>query len=90
MIKKYPDNFVIGSDAVGKSSAIPFELKKFNVLLQALPKNVREKVAHLNLKSILERSSKARTAKGFGSKGITLPNAFSLDDSFGLESLRGK
>ena len=90
LIKKYPDNFVIGSDAVGKSSAIPFELKKFNVLLQALPKNVREKVAYRNLRSILERSANVRAAKGFGSKGITLPNAFSLDDSFGLESLRGK
>ena len=90
LIRKYPDNFVIGSDSVGKPSAIPFELKKFNVLLQALPKNVREKVAHLNLKSILERSAKARTAKGFGSKGITLPDAFALDDSFGLESLREK
>lgn len=90
LIKKYPDNFVIGSDAVGKASAIPFELKKFNVLLQALPKNVREKVAYLNLKSILERSAKARAAKGFGFKGITLPDAFTLDDGFGLESLRGK
>jgi len=90
LIKKYPDNFVIGSDAVGKSSAIPFELKKFNALLQALPKNVREKVAHLNLKSILERSAKARTAKGFGVKGIILPDAFTLDDGFGLESLREK
>ena len=90
LIKKYPDNFVIGSDAVGKSSAIPFELKKFNVLLQALPKKVREKVAYRNLRSILERSAKVRAAKGFGSKGIILPNAFSLDDGFGLESLRGK
>jgi len=90
LIKKYPDNFVIGSDAVGKSSAIPFELKKFNALLQALPKKVREKVAYLNLKSILDRAAESRTAKGFGSKGIILPDAFALDDGFGLEGLRDK
>ena len=90
LIKKYPDNFVIGSDAVGKYSSIPFELKKFEVLLKALPKDVREKVAYRNLGEILGRGNRARTKKGFGSGGIVLPNAFDLDDSFGLEGLRGE
>ena len=90
LIKKHPDNFVIGSDAVGKYSSIPFEMKKYEALLKALPKGVREKVAHRNLRNILERSAKARSQRGFGLGGIVLPNDFDLDDSFGLEGLRGE
>ena len=69
LIKKYPDNFVIGSDAVGKASAIPFELKKFNVLLQALPKNVREKVASSQLEIYFGASGKGESWKGFRFEG---------------------
>ena len=88
LIKKYPDNFVIGSDSVGKSSSIPFELKKFDALLNALPGEVRAKVAYKNLAVILEGEEKKRAKKGFGSGGITLPVDFDLPDSFGLDYLR--
>lgn len=87
LIKKYPDNFVIGSDAVGKYSAIPFEMKKFSVLLSALPENARAKVAHGNLHDVLESASRARARKGFGKGGIVLPDVFELPDTFGLDRL---
>lgn len=90
LIRKYPENFVIGSDAVGKYSAIPLELRKYDALLGALPPAVRGKVAHGNLKTILDRSRKARKAKGFGDGGIVLPASFELSDSFGLETLQLK
>ena len=46
LIKKHPDNFLIGSDSVGKYSNIPMELKKFQALLSALPTEIRTKVVH--------------------------------------------
>ena len=87
LIGKYPDNFLIGSDSVGKYSGIPMELKKFQALLTALPAWTRAKVAHGNLASILRKAEAERHRKGFGRGGITLPNDFSLPERFGLETL---
>lgn len=87
LIQKYPDNFLIGSDSVGKYSGIPMELKKYQALLSALPAETRSKVAYKNLASILDKSEAERHRKGFGKGGITLPHEFSLPDNFGLEGL---
>jgi len=87
LIGKYPDNFLIGSDSVGKYSGIPMELKKFQALLSALPAGTRAKVAHGNLASILRKAEAERHRKGFGRGGITLPNDFSLPERFGFETL---
>lgn len=87
LIQKYPDNFLIGSDSVGKYSGIPMELKKYQALLSALPAETRSKVAYKNLASILDKSEAERNRKGFGKGGITLPHEFSLPDNFGLEGL---
>ena len=87
LIQKYPDNFLIGSDSVGKYSGIPMELKKYQALLSALPAETRSKVAYKNLASILDKSEAERHRKGFGKGGITLPHEFSLPENFGLERL---
>ena len=87
LIQKYPDNFLIGSDSVGKYSGIPMELKKYQALLSALPAETRSKVAYKNLASILDKSEAERHRKGFGKGGITLPHEFSLPENFGLEEL---
>jgi hypothetical protein len=87
LIQKYPDNFLIGSDSVGKYSGIPMELKKYQALLSALPPETRSKVAYKNLASILDKSEAERHRKGFGKGGITLPHEFSLPENFGLEGL---
>lgn len=87
LIQKYPDNFLIGSDSVGKYSGIPMELKKYQALLSALPAETRSKVAYKNLASILDKSEAERHRKGFGKGGITLPHEFSLPENFGLEGL---
>ncbi|MBT7734897.1 MAG: hypothetical protein HN707_08305 [Verrucomicrobia bacterium] len=87
LIQKYPDNFLIGSDSVGKYSGIPMELKKYQALLSALPAETRSKVAYKNLASILNKSESERNRKGFGKGGITLPHEFSLPENFGLEGL---
>ena len=87
LIEKYPDNFLIGSDSVGKYSGIPMELKKFQALLSALPTETRTKVAHKNLAAILRKAESGRQRKGFGRGGITLPHEFSLQERFGLDTL---
>lgn len=87
LIQKYPDNFLIGSDSVGKYSGIPMELKKYQALLSALPTETRSKIAYKNLASILDKSETERHRKGFGKGGITLPHEFSLPENFGLKGL---
>ena len=87
LIQKYPDNFLIGSDSVGKYSGIPMELKKYQALLSALPAETWSKVAYKNLASILDKSEAERNRKRFGKGGITLPHEFSLPENFGLEGL---
>lgn len=88
LIEKYPGNFVIGSDAVGKPSSIPFELRKFEAFLSNLPDATSQKVRYQNLRRILDSSGQMRFKKGYGRRGITLPHSFSLPDGFGLEALR--
>ena len=90
LIKKYPNNFLIGSDSVGKYSGIPIELKKYRVLLNALNAETRSKVAYENLEKLLNKSEAKRKLKGFGPGGITLPLNFQLPDKFGLENLSSK
>ena len=90
LIKKYPNNFLIGSDSVGKYSGILMELKKYRVFLNALNAETRSKVAYENLEKLLNKSEAKRKLKGFGPGGITLPLNFQLPDKFGLENLSSK
>ena len=90
LITKYPNNFLIGSDSVGKYSSIPMELRKYQVLLNTLTKETRSKVAYKNLANLLNKSESNRNLKGLGNGGITLPLNFSLPEKFGLEHLENK
>ncbi len=90
LIRKYPGNFLIGSDSVGKYSGIPMELRKYQALLNALPDQTRSKVAYKNLNRILNEAKVERNRKGLGNGGITLPLDFSLSENFGLEALNKK
>ena len=90
LINKHPNNFLIGSDSVGKYSGIPIELRKYQALLNALPDQMRSKVAYKNLNRILHEAKATRIKKGLGDGGITLPLDFSLSENFGLEALYKK
>ncbi|SVB02905.1 uncharacterized protein METZ01_LOCUS155759 [marine metagenome] len=90
LINKHPNNFLIGSDSVGKYSGIPIELRKYQALLNALPDQTRSKVAYKNLNRILHEAKATRIKKGLGDGGITLPLDFSLSENFGLEALYKK
>lgn len=55
LIEKYPDRFVLGSDLVGHFDKLGEKLQAFDVLLDALPADVAEKLAHGNLRAILPK-----------------------------------
>lgn len=88
LIEDYPNNFILGSDAVGSYSSIPFEMRRYTLLLDSLSPITREKIAHKNLAAILNGERNKRTQKGFGIGGITLPEDFQIPDTFGLEHLQ--
>lgn len=88
LIEEYPNNFIIGSDSVGSYSAIPQEMRRYTLLLNSVSPETRERIAFKNLAHLLKGESLKRTKKGYGSGGITLPNDFTLSDTFGLEHLQ--
>lgn len=53
LIEKYPDRFVLGSDLVGHFDTLDEKLQAFDPLLDALPADVADKVAHGNLRALL-------------------------------------
>ena len=55
LIEKYPDRFVLGSDLVGHFDKLGEKLHAFDVVLDALPADTAEKLAHGNLRAILPR-----------------------------------
>lgn len=87
LIEDYPNNFIIGSDSVGSYSSIPFEMRRYTLLLDSLSPVTKMKVAYRNLAAILDSEREKRSKKGFGKSGIVLPDEFHLPDTFGLEHL---
>lgn len=55
LIEKYPDRFVLGSDLVGHFDNLGKTLHAFDGLLDALPADVADKVAHGNLQRLLKK-----------------------------------
>ena len=55
LIAKYPDRFVLGSDLVGHFDNLGDKLHAFDVVLDALPAETAEKLAHGNLRAILPK-----------------------------------
>lgn len=55
LIEKYPDRFVLGSDLVGHFDKLGEKLQAFDPLLDALPEDVAQKVAHGNLQALLPK-----------------------------------
>ncbi len=72
LISRFPDRFMIGSDAVGGASRIDQELDRFDRLLAALPEEVRVRVEHDNFAGLMEEMANLRAAAGFGEQGIVL------------------
>ena len=64
---------MIGSDVVGTVSNIGKSLKPYDALLNALPKDIRAKVAKKNFVELFNEMAKKRQLKGLGDKGIVLP-----------------
>ena len=72
LIKKYPTQFMIGSDAVGMASAIGKELSRYEELLSRLPLEVRIRVARDNFADLMEEGAERRAAAGLGRNGLVL------------------
>ena len=72
LIEKYPKKFMIGSDAVGKSSSIKKEMNRYDELLAALPEDVSYKVASGNFISLMEKMKQKRSECNLGDRGIVL------------------
>lgn len=72
LITKYPDNFMIGSDAVGASSKLKKELDRYDLLLSKLAKDVGRKLAYGNCVSLLEEMAEKREKAGIGRDGLVL------------------
>jgi hypothetical protein len=55
LIEAFPDRFLIGSDKVGRFGNYPGEIRKFDVLLDALKPDTARKVGRDNLAAVLGR-----------------------------------
>ena len=80
LISRFPDRFMIGSDAVGRASAIGTELDRFDRLLAELPANVRTQVAHDNFSGLMAEMASARATAGLGEKGIVLDERYEFPE----------
>ena len=72
LIERYPDRFMIGSDAVGGASKLEQEFIRFDLLLSRLSGDVRGKVAHDNFANLMQEMAKMRATAGLGAQGIVL------------------
>ena len=72
LIERYPDRFMIGSDAVGGASKLEQEFIRFDLLLSRLSEDVRGKVAHDNFANLMQEMAKMRATAGLGEQGIVL------------------
>ena len=55
LISRYPDNFVIGSDVVGRYDGYTATVHRYDVLLSSLEPDVADKVGRANLLRIMPR-----------------------------------
>ena len=81
LIKRYPNRFMIGSDVVGTVSNIGKSLKPYDELLNALPNDIRAKVAKKNFVELFNEMAKKRQLKGLGNKGIVLPADYGYSET---------
>ena len=80
LIERYPDRFMIGSDVVGIVSGMDRALRPYDQLLEALPAEIRPKVAHDNFANLFQEMALKRTAAGLGEKGIVLPPDYEFSE----------
>lgn len=76
LIERYPGRFMIGSDAVGRASAIDQELNRYDLLLSRLSADVRVRVAHDNFADLMQEMAQMRAAAGLGAQGIVLDDSY--------------
>ena len=80
LIERYPDRFMIGSDAVGAASRIGQELDLFDRLLASLAPEVRIRVAHDNFADLMQEMAELRSAAGLGDQGIVLDDGYEFPE----------
>ena len=80
LIERYPDRFMIGSDAVGAASRIDEELDRFDPLLSGLSEDARSLVAHDNFADLMQEMAELRTAAGLGEQGIVLEYSYEFPE----------
>ena len=72
LIKKYPTQFMIGSDAIGQASKIKQELSRYDRLLSRLPRKARIRVAHNNFADLMQEMAEKRAEADLGEGGLIL------------------
>jgi hypothetical protein len=90
-VKKYPKNFMLGSDAVGSAGSIGDELREFDVLLDELDPKTRELVARENFRNLMGQMAELRrTAKlnAPSGDGIALPADYMFPEYAHIGRLR--
>ena len=80
LIERYPDRFMVGSDAVGTASRIDAELNRFDLLLSSLRPDVRVRVAHDNFADLMLEMAELRAAAGFGEQGLVLDDGYEFPE----------
>jgi hypothetical protein len=80
LIKKYPTQFMIGSDAVGQASKIKQELSRYDRLLSRLPRKVRNGVALDNFADLMTEMADMRADAGLGKEGLILDFDFEFPE----------
>ncbi len=80
LITKYPEQFMIGSDAVGGASKIKQELSRYERLLSKLPRDTRTKVAHDNFAELMKEMADRRLQASLGEEGIVLPHDYEFPE----------
>lgn len=56
LIKKYPDRFLIGSDNIGGYGKDLQNIKKYIPLLDALPRDIADKISHGNAQKLIDKA----------------------------------
>jgi hypothetical protein len=77
LIGDFPNRFILGSDVAGRFSGYEGEIRKYDVLLDALDPSVARRVAKENFLSVLSRRVRTRIAprtQARSASGILRPN----------------
>lgn len=62
LLKKHPSRFVLGSDVVGRFTNLGKTMQSFDPVLQALPSEMANAIAHDNFLALLPKSAKQDTS----------------------------